>query len=262
MFTAPFDGLLSTAHALPWEDPDAAEAWLDAHGHEVIAVFVEPLLQGAGGMRVGRPGTLRRLAHATRRAGALLVADEVATGFGRTGTFFAFEQAGIVPDLVALSKALTAGALPMGVTAVSESLYAAFLGPTKPEAFLHGHSFTGNPLGCAAALAGLELYDALDVPGRVARMAALYAARAPALRALPGVTDVRWLGAMLAVDLDGAGYTDPVGSRVQAACVARGLYLRPLGSVAYLLPPVVITDAELAWALDVLADAIRDVRPS
>lgn len=258
-FAEPFLDLLGGVDLLPYGDADALEAFLAAHGAEVALVIVEPLLQGAGGMRLSSPDFLRRAADATRRAGAFLVADEVATGFGRTGSLFAVEQAGVVPDLMCLAKGLTGGMVTLGATAVRTPLFERFLGPTRREAFLHGHTYTGNPIACAAALASLDLLAEEGTVERFVRMGATFAAAAPGLAAIPGVADVRWLGGVLALDLGGGpgGYLDPVERRVHKAALAEGLYLRPLGNVVYLWPPACVTDDELVWMLDVLARVLE-----
>ncbi|MCB9665751.1 MAG: adenosylmethionine--8-amino-7-oxononanoate transaminase [Alphaproteobacteria bacterium] len=264
VFTAPFDGLLGPTTFLPWDDGAAAERFFEAEGHEVAVCIVEPVLQGAGGMRLGSPEALARLAAAARRAGVILVADEVATGFGRLGPLWACELAGVVPDLLCMSKGITGGALALGATGVRGELFDLFLGADKRRAFLHGHSYTGNPLACAAALASLDLFDEEDTLGRVRAIDATYAAWHDRLAALPGVRDVRHRGVLLAFDLEGGpgGYLDPVGVRVQRAALAQGLYVRPLGHVVYLLPPTCITPDELDWALGVLVDAVGDaLRP-
>lgn len=261
LFSAPFDALLPPTTYLPWDDADAAEAFFAAHGHEVCAIIVEPLLQGAGGMRIGSPDRLRRLYDAATAAGALFIADEVATGFGRTGTFWACEQAGVVPDLLAMSKGITGGTLPLGATACRAGIFRSFLGPDKRTAFLHGHSYCGNPISAAAALASLDLFDEERTLDRVAAIAARYQAHAPTFAALPGVRDVRWLGSVFAYDLAGGpgGYLDPVGARLQADALRHGLYVRPLGHVVYLLPPLCTTDHELDRALHTLAESTHRV---
>jgi adenosylmethionine-8-amino-7-oxononanoate aminotransferase len=261
VFTKPFDALLGDTVFLPWDDPEAAEAFFRREGDDVVAMIIEPLMQGAGGMHFGRPEALHRIARAVQDAGVLLIADEVATGFGRTGTMWACEQADVVPDLLAMSKGITGGILPMGATACSDRIFRSFLGPDKTTAFLHGHSYTGNPITCAAALASLSLFEEEGSLARVKRIADTYAAHAPRFRDLPGVRDVRWMGGVFAFDLEGGpgGYLDPIGVRLQAHTVAEGLYVRPLGNVVYLMPPYCITDEELDNALDILWRATQRV---
>jgi adenosylmethionine-8-amino-7-oxononanoate aminotransferase len=256
-FTLRFHDLLAPVDFLPWGDAEAAERWLGAHGDEVVAVIVEPMIQCAAGMRMCEPAFLAAVADAARAAGALLIADEVAVGFGRTGRTWGCDHAGVRPDLVALSKGLTGGVLPLGVTATTEAIFRSFEGPDKRSAFLHGHSYTGNPIACAAALASLDLLE-----GTVARLAAMsdvYAAAAGRLRALPGVSGVRWLGSVFAFELGHGGYFDPIGRVVQQRALARGLYVRPLGSVVYLMPPAALSQAELAEAVEVLEGVVRSL---
>ncbi|MCA9571276.1 MAG: adenosylmethionine--8-amino-7-oxononanoate transaminase [Myxococcales bacterium] len=264
VFSAPFEPLLGETTYLPWGDAEAAERFFADHGHEVALCIAEPLLQGAGGMRLCAPDYLRRLAAAVQGAGALFILDEVATGFGRLGTFWACEQADVVPDLLCMSKGITGGAMALGATGVRHELFELFLGADKTSAFLHGHSYSGNPLACAVANASLDLFEQEDTLGRVARMDAVYAARSEELAALPGVRDVRHRGALLAFDLDGGpgGYLDPIGRRVQRAAMAEGLYVRPLGHVVYLWPPACVTEEELQWAIDVLCRAVPAARSS
>jgi adenosylmethionine-8-amino-7-oxononanoate aminotransferase len=256
-FTERFRGMLTDVISLPWDDADACEAWLSAHGDRVVAVIAEPMLQCAAGMRMCQPAFLARLAAAARAAGALFIADEVAVGFGRTGRMWGCDHAGVVPDLMCLSKGLTGGTLPLGVTVASDALYDGFLGASKREAFLHGHSYTGNPIACAAAVASLGLFRAEGTVGRFQAMTERWAAHAPAFAALPRARDVRWLGGVFALTLDGGvGYHDPIGGKVQRAALASGLYVRPLGDVVYLMPPACVTPDELDEALDRLRAAI------
>lgn len=260
-FNDAFAGLLGDATFLPWGDAEAAESFFAAHGHEVCLCIAEPLVQCAGGMRFTTPEVLSRLAAAVQGAGAFLVLDEVATGFGRTGTMFACEQAGVVPDLMCVSKGITGGSLPLGVTACRPPIFEAFLGDDKRSAFLHGHSYTGNPIACAAALASLSVFRDERTLDRVAAMSAQYALAAPRLAAIPGVSDVRWMGGLLALNVasEAGGYHDPIGRRVADAAFARGLYVRPLGDVVYLMPPYCAAGADLDFALDALERALRDV---
>ena len=261
VFTAPFHGLLRDVIALPYDDPEAVERALAAEGDRVAAVVIEPLVQGAGGMVFQRPETLARIAAATRACGALLVVDEVMTGFGRLGTLFAIEQAGIVPDVVALSKGLTGGTLPLGATVTTPRLYDTFLSERMDAAFLHGHSYTGNPLACAAAVASLGLFAAEDTLGNVASWAPVYAEAVARWSGDPRLANPRFLGGILAVDVAGGpgGYLDPVGRRVKAAALARGLHLRPLGDAVFLMPPLATPVREVAWAVAQLAEALDEV---
>jgi adenosylmethionine-8-amino-7-oxononanoate aminotransferase len=209
---------------------------------DVAAVLVEPMVQGAGGMRVQTPAFLRGIAERCREAGTLLIADEVMTGFGRTGAMFACEHAGVRPDIVCLAKGITGGTLPFAATVASAAVHDAFGGAT----FHHGHSFCANPLGCAVALESLRLFDETPVLARARAIGARIRAHLVPLRARPGVADVRGLGAIQAVELRApdAGYTAAVGPRLYAAALERGVLLRPLGNVLYAMPPLCVTDDE------------------
>jgi len=239
---------------------DALERDLDVHGHRTAAVIVEPLVQGAAGMRMCRPAFLRALAERLARAGVLLIFDEVMTGFGRTGTLFAHQKAGVTPDLICLSKGLTGGFLPLAVTACREPVYEAFLDDTFDRAFAHGHSFTANPLGCAAALAAFSLFEEERTLDRIAAIESLHRERLADLAALPRVTSPRVTGSIAALDVvtEDAGYTASVGPRLKAFFLDRGLLIRPLGNVVYLLPPYCTRDDDLHRAWDAIAEAVKN----
>jgi adenosylmethionine-8-amino-7-oxononanoate aminotransferase len=274
-FTA-FEDLLFEADLLPfpatWHGDNEAEEteaaaveavrrYLDAQGEQVAAVIIEPLVQGAGGMRMCRPEFLRALEAAVREAGALLILDEVMTGFGRTGAMFACEKAGVRPDLICLSKGLTGGFLPLAATACREEIYEAFMGEGFERAFAHGHSFTANPLGCAAALASLDLFGQEDSLARVAAMEEFHRARLAELMRHPQVRRPRVMGSIAAFDVEAqdAGYTAAVGGELKRFFMERGLLIRPLGNVVYLMPPYCIGDDELSRAYDVIAEALRSI---
>ena len=233
------------------------ERALERLGDTAAGVIVEPMLQGAGGMIVWPSEFLAAVRRACDRYGVLLIADEVLTGFGRTGRMFACEHAGVAPDVVCLSKALTAGYLPLGVTATTEAVYEAFLSHDRGRAFFHGHSFTANPLACAVALASLELFDEDGVLDRVGRLERQLRHGLESLSSLPVVGDVRVIGGVGAIELVAdkrtkatSGYLDGVGPRLSAAFLERGLLLRPLGNIVYFMPPYVITEAETEWAIE------------
>ena len=236
------------------------EALLQAGAGRVAAIVLEPLIQGAAGMRMCRPEYLRAVAALARGYDVLLIFDEVMTGFGRTGTLFAMEQAGVAPDIVCLSKCLTGGFLPLAATVASEAVFAAFRGPTFEKAFAHGHSYTANPLGCAAALASLELFEREATLTRVASIGRLHNARLARLASHPAVQQPRTRGVIAALDIapDGkgatAGYDAALGRRLKAFFLERGLFVRPLGNVFYLLPPYCVSDETLHRAYDVLEE--------
>ena len=250
----------------PDEIRDRALSALDQvladRGHEVAAVVIEPLVQGAAGMIVHPAGFLRGVAELCRRHGVLLIADEVATGFGRTGTMFACEQEGVSPDFLCLAKGITGGYLPLAATLAREEIFEAFLGErAEYKTFFHGHTYTGNPLACAAALASLDLFESEKVLSRVSETAEiLRSLLAGRIAPLPVVGDVRQKGLMVGIELvaDRAeGRMFPVeqfrGVAVCRAARKHGVILRPLGDVIVWMPPLSLTgsDAEL------LADATR-----
>jgi adenosylmethionine-8-amino-7-oxononanoate aminotransferase len=258
VFTEAFEELLFDVTRLPWpathwgdeqveEREEAALAALrEALQTPTAALIVEPLIQGAAGMRMVRPQFLKAVAEQVQASGALLIADEVMTGFGRTGALFACQRAGIRPDLVALSKGLTAGFLPMAVTLASERIYAGFISDSEPTAtFFHGHSFTANPLGCAAALASLDLLEAN--PERYRDFEARHTPHLAALAQHPKVVRPRCTGTVAAFELDAGqtSYLNPIGKTVQRHCIDQGVYLRPLGNVVYLLPPLCTSTDQL-----------------
>lgn len=232
---------------------DVLDRILEEQKGRVAAVIVEPLVQGAGGMRMCRPEFLRALEGRVRDAGTLLILDEVMTGFGRTGAAFACVKAGIRPDLVCLSKGLTGGFLPMSMTVATEAIHQAFLGEDLERAFLHGHSYTANPLGCAAGLASLDLLEAADCQARIRAIEAIHRQRIPAIVARHKVARPRVCGTIAAFDVGAdQGYGAAVGRTLKAAFLERGLLLRPLGNVLYLLPPYCIDETALHRAWDAI----------
>ena len=236
----------------------------------LAAAIVEPLVQGAAGMLMMPDGYLARLRAVTRECGVLLVCDEVATGFGRTGTMFACEQEGIAPDIMAVAKGLTGGYLPLAATLATEDVYAAFLGRYEEfKTFFHGHSYTANPLGCAAALATLSIFEREDVLGRVADLSRAMAIELAFLADHPHVGDIRRKGLMAGIEIVASRESKEsfpterkVGRRVARKARERGVILRPLGDVVVLMPPLSSTEEEIvhlvrsaAWAIDeVLAE--------
>jgi adenosylmethionine-8-amino-7-oxononanoate aminotransferase len=186
-----------------------------------------------------------------------MIADEVLTGFGRTGRMFACEHADVSPDLMCLSKALTAGYLPLALTVATERIYEAFLDDDRSRTFFHGHSYTANPLGCAVALASLELFRSERVLDRVQAMEKQLQSRLDPLRGIDCVGDVRAIGGVAAIELKaGAGYFDASGPRLAQTFLERGLLLRPLGSILYFMPPYVVTAQEVDWAFDQIAEVL------
>jgi adenosylmethionine-8-amino-7-oxononanoate aminotransferase len=202
---------------------------------------------------------LREVREETASRGIPLIADEVLTGFGRTGKLFACEHGPIVPDILCLSKALTAGYLPFAATLASDEVYRAFLSADRTKTLFHGHSYTGNALACALALESLALFEEEDRLGRVAELERLFAERLERLRSHPRVAEVRGIGSMAAVELRPAsegGYLDALGPRLAEGALERGVLLRPLGNILYALPPLVITDGEAHRVFDVIEDVL------
>jgi adenosylmethionine---8-amino-7-oxononanoate aminotransferase len=236
------------------------EARLRESDGSVAAVLVEPMLQAAGGMIVWPSEFLAGVRRLCDRYGTLMIADEVLTGFGRTGRMFACEHAGVSPDIICLSKALTAGYLPMGVTAVIGRIYDAFLSGDRTRTFFHGHSYTANPLACAVALASLVLFREESTLDRVAVLEKALRAGLEPLRSIDGVGDVRVIGGVGVVEMRSGepGYLNDFGPRVSAALLDRGLLLRPLGNVLYFMPPYAITQEETEWAISQIAEVLSD----
>ena len=231
------------------------ESAVAAHAHELTAVILEPLVQAAGGMKFHSPATLAHIAAVARRFDLLLILDEIATGFGRTGTLFACEQAGVAPDIITLSKALTGGTLPLAATIASTSVYAAFLSDDANRALMHGPTYAGNALACAAANASLDLFATEPRLQQVAAIAAQLAVGLAACRRLAGVRDVRVKGAIGVVQLERTPRLEALRQRF----VAHGVWVRPFGDVVYLLPPLVIgsddLDRLMAAVYNVLVEA-------
>jgi adenosylmethionine-8-amino-7-oxononanoate aminotransferase len=244
----------------------AMEELLARHRSEVAAVLVEPMLQGAGGMIMWPAEYLAGLRRLCDAYGTLLIADEVLTGFGRTGRLFACDHAGISPDIICLSKALTGGYLPLGATVVTERVYEAFLSTDRTYTFFHGHSFTANPLACAVALASLDLIESSDAVHKVQQIERWLRAGLEPLRDTPLAGDIRVLGDVGVVELvsdketkDAGGYLDELGPRLTRAFLERGLLLRPLGNVVYVMPPYVITQAETEWMVQQVGEVLGEI---
>jgi adenosylmethionine---8-amino-7-oxononanoate aminotransferase len=257
-FHATYRPLLFQSHAAEAGDPADLERVLGCHEEEVAAVIVEPLVQGAAGILVQPPGYLRAVRELCDRFGVLLICDEVATGFGRTGTMFACEQEDVAPDLLCLGKGLTGGYLPLAATLATERLYEGFLGePAAGRTFFHGHTFTGNPLACAAALASLDAFEWERTIERLQPKIELLAELLAVVETMPEVAEVRRRGFMVGIDL---GAHDPelrLGHRVALEARARGAIVRPLGDVVVLMPPLAISERELRRLVEIVAEAIQ-----
>lgn len=272
-FHKPFEPILFPAFELPVPHSAGAEAdclqqirdVFDAHGHELAALIVEPLCQGAAGMKMYSAEHLRRLAELCRERDVLLIVDEIATGFGRTGRMFAFEHAGIDPDIVCLGKALSAGYLPISATVVRDELYRTFSDTPADHSFYHGHTFCGNPIAAAAALAALAVYERIDIAGQARRIERVFREMLQPLAKLPQVEEVRILGAIAALELKGeaqpgsAAMEDgmPATELVRRRMLEAGILIRPLGNVVYLMPPLTIPDDTVTFLCRTLASALQ-----
>ena len=234
---------------------------LQRHGHETCALILEPRVQCAGGMRMHDPVYLKRVRELCDAHGVFLIADEIAVGFGRTGTRFACEQAGIQPDLMCLSKGLTGGFLPLAAVLATQAIYDGFLDDSRERAFLHSHSYTGNPLACAAALRAQAIFDEDDVLARNLRTATRMTELAAPLAALSHVADVRQAGMIVAFELTKGGDrqtpfagTSRVGLHAYRKALELGVVLRPLGDILYWMPPYCVDEDQLV----LLANATRE----
>ena len=272
IFRRPFAGVTFECVHAPFPEPGAYARAFEAmatllrdEGDTIAAVFVEPMVQGAAGMRIYEAEYLRELRALCDRHDVLLVADEVFTGYGRTGPMWACEHAGIAPDVMCVGKVF-AGYVPMAAVLASARVFGAFRGG-RERAFFHGHTFCGNPLGAAIAREVLAVYRDERVLERVARHAPVIARAFGRIGSLPGVERVRSLGMIGAADLReaggaGGGYLGGVGWRVYAEARRRGAYLRPLGSTVYVCPPLTIDDGELDQLLGVVEESVRAVTSS
>lgn len=258
-----------------FSDPDSVrdaslaqlEALLAKHHEEIAAFIMEPLMQGAAGMIHQPPGYISRARELTRKYNTLLIFDEVATGFGRTGSMFAAEQEAVTPDLMAAAKGLTGGYLPLAVTLATEEIYKAFLGKYEElKTFFHGHTYTANPLACSAALASLELFEKNRVLEQVEPKIHLMAERLASFYDIPAVGDIRQVGMMAGIELvrdrktkQPFAWEDKIGVRVIERARKKGAILRPLGPVVVLMPPLSISVDELNRLLDITYASIREV---
>jgi adenosylmethionine-8-amino-7-oxononanoate aminotransferase len=241
-----------------WQvDPNDVQSVLGRHHREIAAVVMEPLIQGASGMLLMPKGFLAHVARLCKRYQVLLIVDEVATGFGRTGTMFACEQEDVSPDFLCVAKSVTGGYLPLAGTLTTERVYRAYLGRYDEfKTFFHGHTYTANPLACAAAVANLELYRKENLLKNVRARAKQLAAGLAPLRDHPHVKEIRQLGLMVGIELIAYPPGRRMGLKVCDAAFKRGVWLRPLGDVVVLMPPLAITEKELAFLIDVVRKAV------
>ncbi len=253
--------LFDVAH-LPFEDMVGAFEKI-LKGGDVAALIVEPLVQGAAGMKMYPAETLKKLSELCKKHDVLLIADEVMTGFGRTGTMFACEQVDVKPDIMCLSKGLTGGFLPMGATLCADKIYQAFYSKDRSKMFFHSSSYTGNALACAAALASLEIWESEPVLEKIQLISKSHDSAAATFKKWGDVSDVRHLGSILAIDVKTSndGYLSALGPHLYDAFIAQDILLRPLGNTVYILPPYCIKTEELEQIYDCIGrtlDTIRD----
>jgi adenosylmethionine-8-amino-7-oxononanoate aminotransferase len=255
-FTAAFDGLRLPAYRVACEDD--LDRLLRERKDEIACFICEPLIQGAGGMIVYSVERLQRFHQLCTANEVLFVADEVFTGFGRTGRMFACDHAAVIPDLMCLSKGLTGGFLPLAATVCRDEIYQAFYSDDRSRAFFHGHSYSGNPLGCAAALACLKIFETEPVFERIETIARIHHERLSEFRNHPAVQDVRMLGTVAAIELCAVdpGYLSGVRSRLYPYFLEQGVLLRPLGNVIYTVPPYVISPDDLHYVYDVIRSVL------
>lgn len=225
---------------------------------ECACVIYEPLLQGAGGMKMYSAEALNELIAVCRSHGIICIADEVMTGFGRTGKMFASSYCSEQPDIICLSKGITGGTMALGVTACTEKIHNAFVVDDKAKTFFHGHSFTANPIACTASLASLELFEKENTMQRVERIGGMHKKFSERLTGLKQIENVRVCGTIIALEVkeEVGGYTSEVKEKITEKALQQGVYLRPLGNTVYVMPPYCITDEELEKVYSVLLDCI------
>lgn len=258
-FTRPFERMLFGVFRSDG-DLERLEKVFETNADKFAAMIVEPMLQGAGGMIVWEKEFLAGVRELCDKYGVLLIADEVLTGFGRTGKMFACEHAAVRPDLMCLSKALTAGYLPLGVTLATEEIYEAFYSDDRAKTFFHGHSFTANPLSCAVASASLELFERENSLEKVGLINQKFETFFPKLLDLECVRDVRVIGAVGVVEIDaGEGYLAEIGGKLYREFLRRDILLRPLGNVLYFMPPYVISEEEIDWVFSEIEDVLKNI---
>jgi adenosylmethionine-8-amino-7-oxononanoate aminotransferase len=257
LFHAMYRPLLFDTLKVDPGDADELDFVLSGYEGEVAAVIIEPLVQGAAGMIMQPDGYLKAARELCDRYGALLIFDEVATGFGRTGRMFASEHEGVTPDLLCLAKGMTGGYLPLAATLTTEAIYQGFLGEFHEfRTFFHGHTYTGNPLACAAALATLDVFEEEQTLERLQPKIALLEALLGDVAALPAVKEVRQRGFMVGIELEQFPLEARVGHQVTLAARERGAIVRPLGDVVVLMPPLSISERQLTRLVAITADAI------
>ena len=237
---------------------DALESVLKERGHEIAAFIIEPLIQGAGGMHMYHANYLKGARILTKRYNVHLIADEIMTGFGRTGMMFACDHASISPDFMTLSKGLTGGYLPLSVVMTTQDVYQAFYCDyNEHKAFLHSHSYTGNPLACAAALATLEIFETQDILGENKKKSAYIKAKLDKFLALSNIKSIRQQGMVTAIELKGYKAEERIGLKIYEYALSQGVLLRPLGHIIYFMPPYIISYEEIDTMIEVAYQGIN-----
>lgn len=264
IFSAPFTDLLFESTHIPF--PKEEQAAIQSLKREIakgdVAAFIfEPLVQGAAGMRMYKPEILNTLMQVCKEADVLCIADEVMTGFGRTGTTFAINQVEEQPDFMCMSKGLSGGTLPLSLTTCTKTIYDAFLGEEIQKAFLHGHSFTGNPIGCAAAIASLDLLEKEECQQAIKNITARHKAFTDHIKTLDVIADIRQTGTIIAIELttNSSGYASAIRQQLYKYFLSQGVLLRPLGNVIYILPPYCIKEDELTKVYEVIESKLKSL---
>ena len=272
IFNENFDNLMFPVKRAPWpstwindeeverKENEAIQKLITLLKVPTVAVILEPLVQGAGGMNMVRPEFIKKVSEVVKNNNSLLIADEVLTGFGRCGSLFAFQRAKIIPDLISISKGLTGGFLPMGITLTKEKIFQSFIDESPRKTFWHGHSFTANPLGCAAANASLDLLE--KEPLKYLSLEKKHFDHLVKFRKLPFIKKIRITGTIAAFDLElgnKVGYLNDIGKKIKNLSMNKGLFIRPLGNVVYLLPPICITDDQLDKSYQIIWQTLHDL---
>ena len=272
IFNENFNDLMFPVKRAPWPSTWLNDEEVESKENEAIqrletllknptvAVIFEPLVQGAGGMNMVRPQFIKKVSETVKNNNSLLIADEVLTGFGRCGSLFAFQKANIIPDLISISKGLTGGFLPMGITLSKEKVFQTFIDDSPRKTFWHGHSFTANPLGCAAANASLDLLE--KEPQKYLSFEEKHFPHLVEFKQLPYIKKIRLTGTIAALDLElgkSKGYLNNIGKKIKSLSMEKGLFIRPLGNVIYLLPPLCISDEQLEKSYWVIKQILNDL---
>ncbi|HEY9697307.1 MAG TPA: adenosylmethionine--8-amino-7-oxononanoate transaminase [Trichocoleus sp.] len=275
IFTKPFADLLFQVEFVPYPETYLGDEQASKKEEKVLeqiqqklqqfpdryaGILIEPLVQGAGGMRMCRPEFLQQLAQLAQASNTLLIFDEIMTGFGRTGDWFACRKAQVQPDVICLSKGITGGFLPLSVTVCSKPIYDAFYSDDPTKTFYHGHSYTANPISCAAAIASFELLQENETA--LQQIETVHRQQLEQLQGHPSVEKLRVTGTIAAMDIvtsEQTGYLNQIATEVRKRAIGRGLLLRPLGNVLYLMPPYCITDAELAFVYQQIQGILLEI---